>query len=136
MASGLMNIVGILLAAVAANIIGFLWYGKLFGKQWISLMGFSDKDIKKAKSKGMRQTYFVNFIATVLMALVLHYFLIATPLSSIFDNVRIAILLWLGFCVTILLGSVLWEGKSVKLYLINVFYWFVSLIVMALILAL
>jgi len=36
----------ILIATIASFIFGFLWYGPLFGKQWMNLMGFTKKSIK------------------------------------------------------------------------------------------
>lgn len=44
--------------------------------------------------------------------------------------------IWLGFYVTSLLAGVLWEGKSVQLYLFNVVYYFVSLLVTSLVVVL
>ena len=43
---------------------------------------------------------------------------------------------WLGFVAPVTLGSVLWEGKSPKLWVLNNGYYLVSLIVMGVILAL
>jgi hypothetical protein len=36
---------------------------------------------------------------------------------------------WLGFIATTSLGMVLWEGKSWKLYAINIGYYFVTFII-------
>ena len=43
---------------------------------------------------------------------------------------------WLGFIATTMIGIVLWEIKPVKLYLLIVAYYLISLLVMGSILAL
>ena len=34
-------------------VIGFLWYGPVFGKMWIHLMDFTSEHMEAAKTKGM-----------------------------------------------------------------------------------
>ena len=51
------------------------------------------------------------------------------------DAVLLAFWLWLGFFATTQLGMVMWEGKPVKLYIINTLHHLVSLVVMSAILA-
>jgi len=41
---------------------------------------------------------------------------------------------WLGFAVPLTAGSYLWEGKSIKLWVLNAGYYLVSLLVMGAIL--
>ena len=36
-------------AAIVSMIIGFLWHGPIFGKMWMSWMGFSPEEIQKSK---------------------------------------------------------------------------------------
>ncbi|HLD39833.1 MAG TPA: DUF1761 family protein, partial [Candidatus Nanoarchaeia archaeon] len=33
------NYLAVLVAAIAAYVVGFLWYGPVFGKKWMALMG-------------------------------------------------------------------------------------------------
>lgn len=37
------NYIAVILAAVAANVLGFIWYGPLLGKQWMKLSGMSQE---------------------------------------------------------------------------------------------
>ena len=62
------NYLVILVSAIISFIIGALWYSLLFGKSWTKLMGFSAKDIEKTKKKSMAKTYFIGFIAQLIMA--------------------------------------------------------------------
>jgi len=128
------NYLSVLLAGVASMVLGFLWYGLLFGKTWIKLMKFSEKDIKEGKKKGMAKLYVVNFISSLVTAFILALLIALTNAVTVSNSMFLALMLWLGFIATTTLGSVLWEGKNIKLYLINNSYNLISLIIMSLIL--
>ncbi len=130
------NYWAVLVGAVAYMLIGMLWYGFLFMKQWMKLMGFTEKDKKKAKKKGMAKYYLVAFIAALIMSYVLAHFVDYVGAVDLLGALKAAFWIWLGFIAAIMINSVLWEGRPVKLYLINISYQLVSLIVMAVILVL
>lgn len=130
------NYLALFAAGVASTIIGTLWYSVLFGKQWMRFMGISQARMEEMKKRGMEKIYGANFVATLITAFVLAQFVSAWNITNIFDAVRLAFWIWLGFIATTMLGSVLWENKPVKLYVINVGFQFVSLTVMMVILAL
>ena len=51
------NLIAVLLAAVAMMAVGFFWYSpKGFGKQWMQLSGITPDKISEAKKKGMGKT--------------------------------------------------------------------------------
>lgn len=65
------NYPAVLIAAVAGMIVGFIWYSKaLFGKQWASLMGYTDESIKQAR-KEMGKLYGVSFLFALLTSYML-----------------------------------------------------------------
>jgi len=128
------NYLAVLVAAIASMIIESLWYGPLFGKVWISLMGFTEEKIKEVKAKGMSKTYAVAFLGSLVTAYVLAHFAIRWGAAGVGGAFELAFWIWLGFIVTTMLGSVLWEGKPVKLYILNTVYYLVSFFVMAIIL--
>ena len=47
------NYLAVLVAAIASIVLGFVWYGPLFGKTWTQLMGFDKKKMDDMKKKGM-----------------------------------------------------------------------------------
>ncbi|QQG39168.1 MAG: DUF1761 domain-containing protein [Candidatus Woesearchaeota archaeon] len=122
-------ILAVLLPAVASMILGMLWYGPLFGKAWVKLSGFTDKQIKATKKKGMGKSYFVAFVNSLVMSFVLVLF-VNSFTANLVGALFLSFLIWIGFIATISLGSILWEGKSIKLYFINVLYHLVNLAVM------
>jgi mannitol-specific phosphotransferase system IIBC component len=124
-----MGYLAILLCAVASMIIGSLWYGPLFGKTWMKLQGFTKQDIEKGKKMNMAPYYLVAFVASLITAYILEWLMNALKVSSIKGALLLVFLIWLGFYATTLSGSIIWEGKPAKLYILNVSYWLVSLLV-------
>lgn len=129
------NYWAVLVAAIASMVVGFLWYGPLFGRLWVQLSGMTDKKLKEAKKKGMGKTYAIAFVSTLVMSYVLAHFVDYLEATNISGAVQLAFWLWLGFFATVQLGNILWEGKPLKLYLINVAHYLVALVVMSVILA-
>lgn len=133
------NYLAVLVAAVSNMFLGFLWYGPLFGKQWIKLMNFDKKKMEQAKKKGMGKTYVLAFVGALVMAYVLSHALIFASAYLAVTGFSAGLMAgfwnWLGFVVPVMLGMVLWDGKPWKLYFINIGYYLVSLSVMGMILA-
>jgi len=130
-----LNYVAIIVAAVVSMAIGFLWYSpSMFGKQWRKLMGIKKKDMKKMEKKG-KQSMIWAFISIIVTAGVLSLIIKWLGLNTWQAGANIGFWIWLGFVATSQLGIVLWEGKPLKLYLINAGHHLVSLAVMGAILA-
>ena len=129
------NYIAVFIAAVSGMVIGAAWYSKfLFGSQWMTLMGFTDEHKSKAQ-KGMAKSFALGFVAQLVMAYVLAYFVQLAGVASIAGALTLGFWVWIGFVATAMLGIVLWEGKSTKLYVINAGYQLVSILVMATVLA-
>ena len=130
------NYLAVVVVTVVSFLIGMIWYMFLFGKVWQKEMGFSDKDMKKAKEKGMALPMILNLIGTLAMVFVSALFVGWLNLSGFSEGATLGFWIWLGFfAATTLLGDVLWEMKSWKLFFINALYWLVNLVVVAGILA-
>ena len=130
------NYFAVLVATIAAIVLGFLWYGPLFGKTWMRLMNIDKKKMEEAKKKGMTMNYVIMIISTLVMSYILAHFVKYLGATNIAGALQAAIWIWLGFIATVQIGIVLWEGKPWKLYFLNTAYWLVNLAVMATILAL
>lgn len=129
-----LNLLAVVVAAVAAMALGALWYSPImFGNVWVKLSGMTKKDMKKAKDKRMGKLYFANFIGVLIMSYVLAFLIYSAGVTSMADGFKIALLVWVGFVVPLLLGGVLWEGKPMKLYYLNVSYQLISIVLMSII---
>ena len=128
------NLLAVLIAAVAAFVLGAIWYSPaLFGKSWRKHAGMTPKHLKAMK-KHAPAAYIFGFILTLVMAYVL---------AILFDfagivNMRQALVLpswiWLGFIATTTFSHHMWEGKHSYLWIINNAYWLLSLLIMGAIL--
>jgi hypothetical protein len=132
------NYLAVLVAAVAAFILGWLWYGPLFGKPWVALMKITPEQMAEGQKKGMAKPYTIMFIGTLVMSFVLAHALVFAAaymnVGGFSAGLQAGFWNWLGFIVPVMLGGVLWEGKPWKLWWINVGYYLVSLLVMGIIL--
>ena len=122
------NWLGVIGAAIVSFIIGFLWYGPLFGKQWMKLSKISALDISKNKQKGMAKPATLNFLGNIMLASVFAQVLNLVGVSTIGQGIIFGFWIWLGFFASAtLLNTVLWEGKPWSLYVLNGLYWLINL---------
>lgn len=127
------NYIAVLVSAIIGFVIGMAWY-KVFGRQWMSLMGLTPEKLQGMK-KGMAKPMLGGFVATLIMAFVLAHVIGYSQASTIPEGLMGGFWVWLGFVATVMINSVLWEGKPVKLYALNVAHYLVVLLVMGAILA-
>jgi hypothetical protein len=71
-----MNYLAILVATLATFVVGFLWYGPLFGKAWMAENGFTKEELGKSNMlKVFGLTFvFTLFFAFFMQVLVIHQF--------------------------------------------------------------
>jgi Protein of unknown function (DUF1761) len=144
------NLLAVLVCAIAAMAIGFLWYSPaLFAKPWVKEMGYdmNDKAAMEKMKKAAGPAYAASFVGSLLTAAVLAKLLdalsrhsehiwhpTATP-QPVLYGVMIGFAVWLGFVATVQLTGVLFANQSGKLFAINTGYQLVCYLVMGAILA-
>jgi hypothetical protein len=139
MESGMhINAFAVIAAAVATFIFGSIWYMPLFGKQWAAEMKIvmGDKPPVGEMARGM----FLMAIGCILTAWVFAWdaqvWRAVMPHASTFQFAFTGgFFIWLGFFLPQDLTRMAWENKSLKLFGINTGYHFLSLQIVALILA-
>lgn len=107
-----LNLLGILLATVAQFIVGFLWYGPLFGNLWGKMHGF-DKLSKATQKKMMNEMgpyYGVQAVVTLITSFVLALFIT----YSGWNPYALAGFLWIGFIVPAQVSAVIFGGTEKK----------------------
>ena len=80
----------------------------------MKLSKFKKSDIKVGTS-----TMVIGFIAYFIMNLVIAYLVSFAGINTLAFGLFFGLFLWVGFVATTLITQVLYEGKSVELYLIN-----------------
>ncbi len=128
---GSINYLAVIVAALSSFMVGWIWYGPLFGKTWMRLHGFSKDDLTEG-TLSMPVIMVVNYIATALAALAIAMFIgpEADAGFGIFAGLMIAVF-WIG---TSRLNDVLYERKPWGLFFINVGYAVVIYVIMGAIL--
>jgi hypothetical protein len=123
---------------VVMIVLGLIWYGPLFGKEWMRLLGIDPhrEEIRKKWAVSMA----VQIIGALLMVFVLDRAIsvggLSEGITGIAAGFHFAFWNWIGFVAPVTVGMVLWEGKSWKYWWIVAGYWFIALIVSGCILAL
>ncbi len=136
------NYLAVLASAVFMMVLGGLWYGPLFGKKWIALMGFDQQKVADMQAQGMGamwKSYALMALGALIMSYVLAHGLIFgnayLGTSGVSGGLQGAFWYWLGFVVPVSMGSVLWEGKSWTLWTINAGYYLVGMLIIGSILS-
>jgi len=110
-------VLAILLSAVAAFGLGWLWYSPgLFGKAWQEAIGKKEGDVKENFAK-----YIVTFVGWLAAAFI-YAFLISHPSvqgGGIRDYLFLSFALWGAFMVPPKAMAILWGNFSTKLLWID-----------------
>jgi hypothetical protein len=129
------NWLAILLAAVASYVVGALWYSPLlFGAAWERLMGYSEEKMAQMRARGIKKIMLANFVLNIITATVV--WSIGTAACTAWSCANVfALFAWFGFMVPIHAYGVMWEAKPFKLFLINIAYSLLSLLVITAVLS-
>jgi hypothetical protein len=126
------NILAVLVAAIAAFLVGGLWYGPLFGKMWQREVGQSDYDKNRrsiAKLVGLT-------IALELLSAFFLGHLLAHVAHSNQTIMMISAGMAIGFVIPSMLVNYLYAGKSARLMWIDGGHWIAVYMVMGVVFAL
>lgn len=115
------NFVAVLVAAVVAFILGFLFHGPISGKLWMKLANITPTGNEKFKDMIPQMVWnlVVNIITASVMAMIF-VLVFSSPLmgpATWYRGAMVGIWFWLGFLVTSSSIDVIWMGKSWKLWL-------------------
>lgn len=129
------NIWAVIVSSLLTMAVGYVWYSPiLFGKQWMKLSGADTKALKRANGN-MPSLYAKSFAAAVIMIYVLAQLTDLTLVSGVTEGAILGGMVWLGFVAASMVNTVLYEGKSWKLYAITSGYYLVCLVASGIILA-
>lgn len=127
------NYIVVCIAAVLAMVLGFVWYGILFKKKWMEIIGVNmdiTPEEQKRIQKKMIPMYLLQFVLVLLQVYVLAHFVQQFGIDMSFGT---AIWIWIGFVMPTIASGVMWTNtsKNMKLmqFLIHVGY---NLVVFAL----
>lgn len=133
------NYLAVLTCGALAMALGALWYGPLFGKKWMEILGVDPKDVEKCKKmqKESAPLYGVQFGLVLLQLYVLAHYIAGWEDASGIEN---ALWIWFAFVMPTIAGSSMWTNDSTKVkwerFLIQSGYQLVSFVMFGIILGL
>jgi len=105
MASFSIDLVPVLVAGLAAFIIGGIWYGPLFGRAWSQAVGVDPETINPA-------VYGIGFVCYVLLAGAVSAVVNWSAVSTVLDGLIVGAVLWAGIAVALGVNATLFSARS------------------------
>lgn len=126
------NLWAVLGAAVAAMVVGWLWFGLAFRTVWPRLAQLADRPAAKDAVQ-YPIALVVNLVGAFVLAYISSASQIANEVSLIESALYSAVFVWLAFSAGRALITTTFESRSVKLFLINTGHDFAVILTMALV---
>jgi uncharacterized protein DUF1761 len=125
------NWLAVLVATVANGVLGFLWYGPIFGRIWVRAVGRSQEEMAQA-GPSIALSIFSGLIAAFALALILT----VPPAAdvNVGEGIRFGAIAGIGFAVTSKVTSSAFEGTNSTVTLLFAFYQIVGYIIVGAIL--
>ena len=124
------NILAVIAATVAHQLIGLLWYGPLFGKMWLRGIGRTQEELGSGT-----QAIIVASLAALVMAFALALLLTVPERVDVVTGLTFGALTGVGFVATTTVINGAFEQRSWTVILLFAAYEIITLIVMGAILA-
>ncbi len=125
------NYPAVIVSAMAYWLLGALWYGVLFGKEWVALEHMTEE---QARSMNPVLPYIITFALNLLIAFVLAQLCIWRNANTPGRGAAVGVLLWIGIVGPITFTTYMYEMRPKQLYAINEFYSLAGLCLMGVIL--
>ena len=107
------NYLAIASGAVLSMVIGAIWYGPLFGKKWMQIVGINpaDEEARKKMQKSAGPLYAVQFVLTLFQVFVLAHLVADTKIAG---GIERSLWIWAAFVIPTLAGAVMWTNETSK----------------------
>ncbi len=110
------NLWAVLGCGIFSMVLGFVWYGPLFGKKWMEVIGADALDAAERKKMQQRAgpLYLLQFLLTLFQAFVASGFIYEFRDGSLKTPLQLMLMLWGGFVVPITAANAMWNNESKK----------------------
>lgn len=131
------NYWAVLVCGIVAMILGFIWYGVLFGKKWMEVIGATEMDMiaRKEMQRKAGPLYLIQFILVLFQAYVLTHYIQGWSEVSGPEG---ALWIWAAFIMPIVAAGSMWNNDSRKVawsrFLIQSGYYLILFVIFGLIL--
>lgn len=126
----------IIASVVVFFALGALWFSVLFNTSWVAELKNHNVVIndEPAREK-MMSLMGLTLLNHVVVVLAMAYLVYWTNSQTVESGLRLGLVTAVGFTATAVAGVFLWENRSVKLFLIDVGYQMIGVILSAVILS-
>lgn len=127
------NWLAVLVAGILPLVIGFLWYGPIFGKKWLNLMEMTAEEVQEDFNP--LKTHGASFVLSLVTAYVLAQLLAVMDGSGAMIGVHVGLLVTIGFVLNVGYQGVAYEQRKPGIFALSLGFNAVALIGQAVILA-
>ncbi|WP_419161105.1 DUF1761 domain-containing protein [Candidatus Palauibacter sp.] len=127
------NWLAILVAGIVPMVVGFLWYGPVFGKQWLALMETTTEEIQKDFNP--MKTHGSSFVLSLITAYVLAQLLAGMEGGGAMAGVHVGLLVTVGFVLNVAYQGVAYENRKPGIFGLSMGFNAVSLVGQAVVLS-
>ena len=126
-ALGDINWLAVVVAVVAAQVLGFLWYGPLFGKQWMAAVGRTEEEVR---AEGPGAAIVVAVVASLFHAVALALILTTWDDVDLVSGIGAGLLASIGFAAISVVSNGMFEKRGKLLIGLYAGYLMLSITVM------
>lgn len=124
----------VIISTIVSVVLGSLWFGPIFGAAWMKTVGISKPDVITPEiKKKMTRSYIFVIIGSFIMNFSLLYSVVFgmayLHVSGVSAGLQAGFWNWLGFIAPVTVGSVIWESRPWKYWLITAGYYLVLLLI-------
>jgi hypothetical protein len=126
------NLLAVLVAAVATFVIGGAWYSPLlFVKPWMAANNYTPERMEAMKhDSSPAKAMAVSFVTWLVMATCFAVLLSWTGLQGWQGGIKLGLLLWVGFAAAVLLVGNMFSDRKFMAFVIDAGYALVYLVLM------
>src|SRR5258707_5306484 len=125
------NFLGVIVAAIVAMVLGFIWYIPLFGKRWSALTGVSQADMQSGA--GM-MGYVYQFVAALIDSYAVALIFNHLAFTSAVRGALWGLLIGVGIVAASFVGNYIFMKRPLGLYLLDAGYQVVLFVIIGAIL--
>ena len=112
-----LNWLAIIVATVIAFVLGWPWYGPLFGKAWMEAIGKTEEDLEPTP-----MPFIISAFTALLTCIVLAALMNTLGLVGVVDGIVLGLLVGIGFIATAMASDNAFCGWGTTLFFIQAGY--------------
>lgn len=112
-----LNWLAILIATVAAFVLGGLWYGPVFGQAWMAALGKTEDDIEPTP-----MPFVISFFTAALTCIVVAALMQTLGIVTVLGGAVFGLVVGIGFIATAMASDTAFCGWGLRLFLIQAGY--------------